>query len=65
MSKKFAVLAPNNFVLNIIVADSKESADEVTGANCVEYTDENPAHIGLTYDGETFEQPVYEEEVTE
>lgn len=45
-------------VSNIIVADTKEIAEEVTGQLCVEYTAENPAHIGLGWD-ETigFEQP--------
>lgn len=65
MTKKFAVVAPNGFVLNIIVADSKEIAEEVTGSTCVEYTDDNTAHIGLTYDGTSFEQPVVEDAITE
>lgn len=56
----FAVISGNS-VVNIIVADSKEIAEEVTGLTCVEYTNENPAHIGLGYDGTTFEQPVVEE----
>lgn len=56
----FAVISGNS-VTNIIVADSKEVAEEVTGATCVAYTDANPAHIGLGYDGTTFEQPVVEE----
>lgn len=46
-------------VSNIIVADTKEIAEEVTGQLCVEYTDESPAHIGLGWDEATgFEQPV-------
>jgi hypothetical protein len=56
----FAVIVGNK-VTNIIVADSKEIAEEVTSLTCVEYTDANPAHIGLGYDGETFEQPATEE----
>ena len=51
----------NNKVKNIIVADSKEIAEEATGLLCVEYTDENPAYIGLGFDGTTFEQPPVEE----
>ena len=47
----------NNKVANIIVADTKEIAEEVTGLTCVESTSENPAHIGLGFDGTTFEQP--------
>ena len=53
----FAVISGNS-VTNFIAADSKEIAEEVTGSTCVEYTSENPAHIGLKYDGTTFEQPV-------
>jgi len=29
----------------------------VENITCVEYTSENPAHIGLGYDGTTFQQP--------
>jgi hypothetical protein len=52
----FAVLDGNNKVLNIIVADSKEIAEEVTTSTCVEYFEENPAHIGLGYVDGVFEQ---------
>jgi hypothetical protein len=47
----------NGIVQNLIVANSKEIAEQVTGLECIEYTDENPAHIGLSYDGTIFEQP--------
>ena len=53
---KFATIH-NGLVQNTIVANSKEIAEQVTGLECIEYTDENPAHIGLGYDGKTFEQP--------
>jgi hypothetical protein len=56
----FAVI-DNNTVTNIIVADTKEIAEQVTGLTCIEYTDENPAGIGYTYDGENFIAPVVEE----
>ena len=55
----FAVIE-NGVVLNTIVCDSQELAEQVTGQTCVGYTDENPAHIGLNFDGTTFEQPVIE-----
>jgi len=51
----------NNVVVNIIVADSLEIAEQATGQTCVEYTDENSAVIGYTYDGENFIAPVLEE----
>lgn len=60
----FAVIE-NETVLNTIVAESKAIAEEVTEKTCVEYTDKNPAHIGLGYNGTTFEQPAEEEESTE
>lgn len=59
MEKTFAVLN-NNVVTNIIIADSKEIAEEVTGLVCAEYTQENPAGIGWTYDGTNFVPPVVE-----
>jgi hypothetical protein len=52
MMANFAVLI-DDVVSNIIVADSKEIAEEVTTRTCIEYTDENPAGIGWTYNPET------------
>jgi hypothetical protein len=60
MEKTFAVLN-GNVVTNVIIAESKEIAEEATGLTCVEYTQENPAGIGWTYDGEKFVSPVVEE----
>jgi hypothetical protein len=56
----FAVIE-NNIVTNTIVADSKAIAEEVTGATCVAYTDEDRPHIGLGYSNGVFEQPAVEE----
>ena len=53
---KFAVMS-GDIVTNIIVADSKEIAEQVTSQTCIEYTDENPAVIGLGYIDGVFEQP--------
>ena len=52
----FAVIN-NNIVENTIVAENKKTAESVVGKLCVEYTSDNVAHIGLGWDGETFEQP--------
>jgi hypothetical protein len=49
----FAVMSGDS-VSNVIVADTKEIAEEVTGSICIEYTEENPAGIGYHYDGEKF-----------
>jgi hypothetical protein len=45
----FAVLS-GDLVANTIVADTLENAELATNSVCVEYTDENPAGIGFTYD---------------
>ena len=55
---KFAVMS-GDIVTNIIVADSKEVAEQVTNQTCIEYTDENPAVIGLGYVDGVFEQPTF------
>lgn len=47
----------NDKVVNIIIADSKEIAEEVTGLVCIEYTEENPAGIGWNWDGNNFINP--------
>lgn len=47
----FAVMS-GNFVSNIIVANNKETAETATNTICIEYTLENPAAIGWTYDSE-------------
>jgi hypothetical protein len=60
----FAIIE-NGIVVNTIVAESKAVAEEVTGATCVEFTDENTAFIGLGYSKGKFEKPVIVEEPTE
>jgi hypothetical protein len=47
--KSFAVVE-NGVVTNVIVAETLEIAEEVTGQQCVEYDDEKVAAIGYTYD---------------
>lgn len=49
----FAVLN-GNVVTNVIVANSKEDAELVTNATCVEYDETIPAGIGWVYDGTGF-----------
>ena len=44
----FAVISGNT-VINIIVADSKEIAEMVTGSTCQEITDEFPAKMNWQY----------------
>jgi hypothetical protein len=53
---KFAVLN-NDKVINVIVADDKETAETVTGFTCIE---SNTAGIGCTWDGKDFSAPVVE-----
>jgi hypothetical protein len=47
-------------VTNLIVADTKEIAEMVTGLTCVEYTPEDDVAIGGTYDGSVFTHPIVE-----
>lgn len=57
----FAVIE-NNKVINIVIAESKTIAEEITNKTCVEYTESNPAFIGSIYNGTNFETtPVLEE----
>ena len=58
----FAVIE-NGKVINKIIADSAADAETVTGKTCVEYTDDNPAYIGLGYNSGIFEQPTPDEVV--
>jgi hypothetical protein len=55
----FAVLNGDT-VINIILCDNLEIAQEVTRHPCVEYTNEKPAGVGWTYDGTNFIAPVVE-----
>ena len=42
-----------NTVENIVMADDKEATEAALRATLIEYTAENPAGIGWTYDPET------------
>lgn len=42
-----------NTVSNIIMADDKEATEAALHCTLIEYTPENPAGIGWTYDSET------------
>jgi hypothetical protein len=48
----YAELNTDNIVINVIVADAEFVATQ-TDKTYVEYTDENPAGIGWTYDETT------------
>ena len=62
----FAMMSGNS-VSNVIVADDKEATEAALHCKLIEYTPENPAGIGWTYDEETgrFNPPVVEEEPAE
>jgi len=53
----------NGIVINVIIADSLEMAEYISGKTCVEYeyTTDNTPVIGLGYDGTVFEQMPVEE----
>ena len=56
----FAVISGAT-VANVIVAKTKKDAELVTNAECVEYTEENPAGIGWSYIDGVFVAPVIPE----
>jgi hypothetical protein len=49
----FAVI-DNNKVVNLIISDTKEIAEEITGKICIEATDENGACMGADWDNTSF-----------
>ena len=56
---KFAVI-DGSLVINTILAESKEIAEQITGKTCIEFTTE-PAEVGGTYSNGVFtptERPV-------
>ena len=58
---RYAVIKDGT-VNNIIVADSKEIAESVTGLTCIEFQLEPGAPgIGWSYDGTDFTAPIVEE----
>jgi hypothetical protein len=56
-----------NSVDNIVVADDKEATEAALRCTLIEFTAENPAGIGWSYDPETgvFTAPVVEEPIVE
>lgn len=50
----FAVLSNMNFVTNLIAADSKEVAEELTQATCIEVP-ESGVDLGWQWNGSAFE----------
>jgi hypothetical protein len=55
------VVIKNGIVDNVIVADTKEIAEMVTGLSCIEiYNEPGDPGIGWLYDGTNFTAPVIE-----
>jgi hypothetical protein len=48
-----AAMMSGNEVINIIVVDDIAQSSQDLGCELIEYTDENPAGIGWTYDRES------------
>jgi hypothetical protein len=59
----FAVINGEN-VINTILAESKETAEQITGFTCIEYTTE-PAETGGTYINGVFAKAPFPEIPTE
>ena len=55
---RYFAIMDGNTVINMVWAYSKEEVESSIAAHCIEYTMDNPAHLGLTYDPATglFEQ---------
>ena len=45
----FAVLNSENNILNTILCESKELAEQITGYSCVEFTSDDKAEVGGSY----------------
>jgi hypothetical protein len=59
----FAIIE-NNVVVNVIVCDTKEIAENITKLQAVEFNlDSHEAGIGFTYDKNKFIAPPKEEEI--
>ena len=56
MANQYGVLE-NNIIVNVIVADSKEVAEEVTGLICISLQDYPEVGIEWQWDGVTFTDP--------
>lgn len=50
----FGVLDENNYVVDCIIASTKELAEQLTNKICIESTTENSASIGGTWNGTKF-----------
>ena len=53
---KYAVIN-ENVVVNIILADSVEIAEQVTGHTCIECTDLLNPNVGYLWNGDSFTVP--------
>lgn len=60
--KKFAVLDSSNNVVNIIIAKSKEIAEDITSSICVQINVDDSVDMGYIYNGTTFAAPEAEPE---
>ena len=61
---RYAVINQNS-VINIIICDNAETAQEATGHICVLIPEGLPVGAGYTYDGTNFIAPITPEEPTE
>lgn len=46
----YAVIDADNKVVNVIVADNADIAQQITGKLCIEYSDDAPAYNQGSYD---------------
>jgi hypothetical protein len=56
MTNQYGILE-DGFIINVIIAESKEIAEEVTGKYCVFIARDSDAGIGWRWDGTSFSRP--------
>ena len=61
----FFAVPKDGVIVNVIVADNKEDADLVTGADCIGYTADSPIGIGMTFNEETQQWGTFPEQPAE
>jgi hypothetical protein len=54
MTKHFAVMNDLDYVENVILCETKELAEELTGQTCIEYTPDGICGIGSKWTGTEF-----------
>ena len=60
MSNYAVISEDGQTVANIIVAETKEIAEQYTGKTCISIPEDEIVNINATWNGESFTNPVFE-----